>query len=289
MNKVKLYNIIEAIAFILVVATIVATIAAILSLLTTPAASAAEAQYVIATGKAGGGYDRRAQDMAERLKQRQMPTDILNLNGSDEISLAVCAKRAQIGIMQIDAIYARSLEGCTMKPVGVYGEKVAVLLFPPKSDMDELSDLNAQSAVMVDTIGSGTDLFWNTIVRIETGDDGSGDEWAKARIVNDLLELAMASATMGDVQALALVRKPDSPDIVRLLELGWTMGELWDKDINDLQFRGAELYESTKIEVRYGRSKARDYGYVVRSFIVVGNDVANGDKNAYAAIVKAAQ
>lgn len=288
MNKTKLYKIIETVALILLAAATVAAIAAMLSLIAKPAA-AAEAQYVIATGKAGGGYDKRAQDMAERLKQRQMLTDVINLNGSDEISLAVCGKRAQIGIMQIDAIYARSLEGCTMKPVGVYGEEVAVILFPPKSDMDELSDLTAQSAVMVDTIGSGSDLFWNTIVRIETGDDGSGDEWAKARVVNDPLELAVASATMGDVQALVLVRKPDSPDITRLLELGWTMGELWDKDVNDLQFRGAELYESAKIDIRYGASKARDYGYVVRSFIVVGNDVANGDRNAYAAIVKAAQ
>lgn len=288
MNKTKPYKIIEAVALILLAASIGIALAAMLSLIAKPAA-AAEAQYVIATGKAGGGYDRRAQDMAERLKQRQMLTDVINLNGSDEISLAVCGKRAQIGIMQIDAIYARSLEGCTMKPVGVYGEEVAVILFPPKSDMDELSDLTAQSAVMVDTIGSGSDLFWNTIVRIETGDDGSGDEWAKARVVNDPLELAVASATMGDVQALVLVRKPDSPDITRLLELGWTMGELWDKDVNDLQFRGAELYESAKIDIRYGASKARDYGYVVRSFIVVGNDVANGDRNAYAAIVKAAQ
>ena len=288
MNKTKLYKIIETVALILLAAATVAAIAAMLSLIAKPAA-AAEAQYVIAAGKAGGGYDKRAQDMAERLKQRQMLTDVINLNGSDEISLAVCGKRAQIGIMQIDAIYARSLEGCTMKPVGVYGEEVAVILFPPKSDMDELSDLTAQSAVMVDTIGSGSDLFWNTIVRIETGDDGSGDEWAKARVVNDPLELAVASATMGDVQALVLVRKPDSPDITRLLELGWTMGELWDKDVNDLQFRGAELYESAKIDIRYGASKARDYGYVVRSFIVVGNDVANGDRNAYAAIVKAAQ
>lgn len=288
MNKTKLYKIIETVALILLAAATVAALAAIISLISKPAA-AAEAQYVIATGKAGGGYDKRAQDMAERLKQRQMLTDVINLNGSDEISLAVCGKRAQIGIMQIDAIYARSLEGCTMKPVGVYGEEVAVILFPPKSDMDELSDLTAQSAVMVDTIGSGSDLFWNTIVRIETGDDGSGDEWAKARVVNDPLELAVASATMGDVQALVLVRKPDSPDITRLLELGWTMGELWDKDVNDLQFRGAELYESAKIDIRYGASKARDYGYVVRSFIVVGNDVANGDRNAYAAIVKAAQ
>lgn len=288
MNKTKLYKIIETVALILLAAATVAAIAAMLSLIAKPAA-AAEAQYVIATGKAGGGYDKRAQDMAERLKQRQMLTDVINLNGSDEISLAVCGKRAQIGVMQIDAIYARSLEGCTMKPVGVYGEEVAVILFPPKSDMDELSDLTAQSAVMVDTIGSGSDLFWNTIVRIETGDDGSGDEWAKARVVNDPLELAVASATMGDVQALVLVRKPDSPDITRLLELGWAMGELWDKDVNDLQFRGAELYESAKIDIRYGASKARDYGYVVRSFIVVGNDVANGDRNAYAAIVKAAQ
>lgn len=265
--------------FLLTTALILATLPAI-----------AEAPLIIAAGKPGGGYDARAKQIAERLMQRGMPTVVENKNGSDEISLAVCGGRADIGIMQIDAIYARALEGCTVKPVAVYGEEVALILFPPKSENDELSDLTAQDAVMVDTIGSGTDLFWRTAVSIEQGDDGTKDEWSQARIVNDPLELANASASMGDVDAVVLVRRGDSADIMRLLETGWTVGEMWDRDLDDLQFNDGPLYTSEKLSVMYaGGRKQAGWMYKVRSFIVVSTEVANGDRRAFAAITGAAQ
>ena len=242
----------------------------------------------IATGKQGGGYDRRAQEIAQRLEQRGIVAEAVNLNGSDEISLAVCQGRAQLGPMQIDAIYARALEGCTLKPVAVYGSEFAFLLLPPGSDADELEDLTAQSAVLVDTIGSGSDLFWRTVVKIETGDDGGNDEWASARVVNDPLELAHASATMGDISAVVLVRKPDSPDVTRLLDLGWTLGDLWDRDINDLQFNGQSLYASEKVRVVWGGKKATAYAYQVRSLIVASQQ-ATTDRQLFAAITAAAQ
>lgn len=250
----------------------------------------AETPLIIAAGKTGGGYDARAQQMAERLLQRGMPATVENKNGSDEISLAVCGGRADIGIMQIDAIYARAQEGCTMKPVAIYGEEVALILFPPKAEKDELSDLTAQDAVMVDTIGSGTDLFWRTAVSIEQGDDGTKDAWSQARIINDPLELANASASMGDIDAVVLVRKPDSKDISRLLELGWTIGEMWDRDLDDLQFNDGALYTSEKQTILYaGGRKQTGWLYKVRSFIVVSNDVATGDRRAFATITGAAQ
>jgi hypothetical protein len=263
-------------------------LSAAIALCATPAFT--DAALVIAAGKPGGGYDARAQQIAERLSQRGLTATVENKNGSDEISLAVCGGRADIGIMQIDAIYARALEGCTMKPVSVYGEEVAVILFPPDAENDALSDLTAQNAVMVDTIGSGTDLFWRTAVSIEQGDDGTKDEWSQARIVNDPLELAHASASMGDVDAVVLVRKPDSPDIFRLLELGWTVGEMWDRDIDDLQFNDGALYGSEKQGFLYagGRSQT-GWVYRVRSFIVVSNTVATGDRRTFATITGATQ
>lgn len=244
----------------------------------------------IATGKAGGGYDRRARQIEQRLEQRGVISTVINLNGSDEISLALCGGRANLGIMQIDAIYARSLEGCQMKAVGSYGAEAALLLFPPRSPHDELSDLGPGSAVMVDTIGSGTDLWWRTAVRIELGDDGSNDEWANARVVNDPLELANTSAEMGEIDAVVLVRKPDSADVQNLLGQGWTLGELWDRDINDLEFNGAPLYRSEKLKVAAPGSKTlKAWGYEVRSFIAVTRATADGDRAQFAAITAAAQ
>lgn len=255
-------------------------------LLATPAI----ADLSIATGKAGGGYDKRAREIGQRLAMRDETVSVTNMNGSDEISLALCANRADLGLMQIDALYTRAQEGCTLRPVADYGSEVAVLLFPPKSKIDALDELTASSTVMVDTIGSGSELFWRTIVAIENGEDGTKDEWAKAQVNTDPLELAGAAGGFGSVSALLLVRKPTSPDITRLLDLGWTMGELWDRDINDLQFNGQALYESaqTRIEDSAGK-RHKDYTYTVRSFVVATPAVADGDRARFGKIAAASQ
>lgn len=261
-----------------------------LAILFALAAFARAEPLLIATGKPGGGYDRRAIQIEQRLEQRGIEAQILNLNGSDEIALAVCAGRAALGIMQIDAIYARSLEGCQMKAVASYGSEVAVLLFPPRAKLDELSDLGPGSAVLVDTIGSGSDLFWRTLVKIETGEQGSGDGWAQARAVNDPLELANASAEMGEIHAVLLVRKPDSPDVQALLGQGWKVGELWDRNIDDLEFNGGKLYLSEKLTIPTpGGKTVKAWGYTVRSFVAVPRAVADGDRQRFAAITAAAQ
>lgn len=257
--------------------------------LLSPGAVSAE-PLVIAAGKPGGGYDRRALQIAERIEQRGLDAAVVNFAGSDEISLALCSGRAQLGILQIDAIYARSLEGCQMKAVASYGTEVALLLFPPRSPHDELSDLGPGSAILVDTIGSGSELFWRTIVRIETGEDGSNDEWAMARAVNDPVELANASAEMGEIHAVLLVRKPDAADVQALLGQGWTLGELWDRDVDDLAFNGGPLYlsEEKKIPLPGGKT-VWEWVYGVRSFIAVPQAVATGDRQLFAAITAAAQ
>lgn len=277
---------IRSLNFLVIVALAIAVSLAVLI----PALAFAE-PLSIAAGKPGGGYDRRAIQISQRLEQRGIDATIVNLNGSDEISLALCAGRADLGIMQIDAIYARSLEGCQMKAIASYGSEVALLIFPPRSPHDELSDLGPSSAILVDTIGSGTDLFWRTIVKIENGENGSGDDWAQARAVNDQLALANASAEMGEVQAVLLVRKPDSPDVQALLGQGWTLGELWDRNIDDLEFNGSSLYlsEELKVPTPGGKKIIREWGYIVRSFVSVQRAVADGDRNRFAAITAAAQ
>lgn len=78
------------------------------------------------------------------------------MNGSEEISLTVCRDAAQIGIMQIDAIYARSNEGCDLKAIGSYGDEVAMFLAPPRAKTSDLDDLSASNVIGVDTIGSGS-------------------------------------------------------------------------------------------------------------------------------------
>lgn len=233
------------------------------------------AEITIATGKAGGGYDAASQTLGMRLSQRGHDVSVVNLNGSDEISLALCSGQANVGYMQIDAMYARALDGCSLTPAGIYGVEHAVLLVPNKSKIDELSDFSASTRVLVDTIGSGTELFWRTIVKIETGDQGSNSGWAKAKAVNEPLSSANTLADFRDIDAVLMVRTLDSKDIAKLIDLGWKMVELWDKDINDLKYNGKPLYESSEVKGRTSNGqKFKGYVYAVRSYVVTTTDRA---------------
>jgi TRAP-type uncharacterized transport system substrate-binding protein len=225
--------------------------------LTTPALAE---PLIIGAGKSGGGYDNAAQKLATRLSQRNTDAVVSNFNGSDEITLALCQKTADIGYSQIDAIYARGQEGCFLKPIGIYGVEYGQIWFPPKSDFDELEDLDGTARILVDTIGSGSELFWNTITDIEMGDDGSKDEWASATAVFEPIDMAPTLGSFGEIDAVIMVRKPGSNDAKFLEEQGWQQGWLYDKDINDLMFNDVPLYESDR----------NSASYAVRSFLVSG-------------------
>lgn len=232
--------------------------------------AAFSAEFTIATGKEGGGYDAAARTAATKLAQRGHVVEIENLNGSDEITLAVCSGRAVAGFTQIDAMDARAKEGCTLRPVADYGSgEIAVILFPPDSGMDSLDDLTSADGVLVDTIGSGTALFWDTIVAIENGPDGNGSAWAEAKPIFDDVTMAEPLANFGDVQAVVMVQTIDSSKISNLLDRGWKLGELWDKDINDYQFNGKPLYASEKLSITSTSRKHKGYVYAVASFAVV--------------------
>ena len=215
---------------------------------------------IIGAGKAGGGYDTAAQKLATRLFQRNTDAVVSNYNGSDEITLALCQKAADIGYAQIDAIYARGQEGCFLKPIGIYGTEYATIWFPPKSSDNELEDLDSSHKVLVDTIGSGSELFWNTIVGIEQGEEGSSDPWSSAQPVYEPVDMAPTLGSFGEIDALLIVRKPGSADFDYLQEAGWELGWIYDKDINDLMFNDVSLYESD----------SNYQTYEVRSFLVSG-------------------
>lgn len=255
-------------------------------------ATAATSQEVrIAVGQAGRGYEARGLEIGQRLSQRGYEAWVDNYEGSDAISLAVCGDRATIGIMQIDAIYARSEENCALKTVGTYGNEYAFLLFPPQSKNNELSDLGEGDKVLVDTIGSGTELFWRTIVGIETGDKGNKSKWSKATPVHDLTMLADTLAQAGDVDALLMVGIPTNDEVLGLLEKGWELGELYDKDINDMQYRGSSLYQTETVEIKVpGKWRAlKNDAYVVPSFIVIKEGLATSDRKLYGDVVAASQ
>jgi TRAP-type uncharacterized transport system substrate-binding protein len=234
------------------------------------------APVVIAAGMQGGGYDKFAKTMAQRLGQRGYDSvSVTNNNGSDAITLAACNAKADVWIAQVDAIYTRYQEGCALAPVADYGTEYAVMLVPPKSPISELSDITGNDTIATDGVGSGTELFWKTIVSIENGDNGSKDEWAKAKTMESSPELLNTMANFGDIQAAILVRKLDSEHIKMLLNQGWAMVELWDKDINDEEFNNLPLYESTEATVNFTKGADDNWVYAVRSFVGVSKKHAD--------------
>lgn len=259
-------------SFVLATALALAATAGIAQDKTTP--------VTIAAGMQGGGYDKFAKAMSTRMAQRGYTNvSVNNNNGSDAITLAACTGKADVWIAQVDAIYTRYQEGCVLAPVADYGTEVAVLLVPPNSDIEELSDITEKDHVATDGIGSGTELFWKTIVAIENGDKGSKDEWSRAGMVESSPDMLNTMANFGDIQAAVLVRKKDSDHIKVLLNQGWTIAELWDKDINDETFNNLPLYDSVEETFSASKKDYENWVYTVRSF--VGVSKAYADNRAF--------
>lgn len=241
------------------------------------ATSAAFADATIAVGQTGRGYEAFGKDMAIRISDRIKAVTV-NYDGSDSISKAVCDGKAEVGITQIDGIYARQAEGCKLKVAGIYGTEYAYLMFPPGSAFDELSDLTANSKVQVDTVGSGTDLFWHTIVGIENGPDGNKSGWQLAEPVNDISSLAQSNAAVGAVDAVLFVAGPNSADVRALYDAGWTLASFYDKDLNDLMFNGDSLYPIAPAVIAdtggvFSGDVSND-SFAVRSFVVLNQEAA---------------
>ncbi len=240
-----------------------------LTLLASPAfAQVSPPPITIYTGGEGGGYDARAQVLAQRLAQRGVETRIENMNGSDEITLAACRDPNSMWIAQIDALYVREMrDGCYLVELGLYGDESAAIFFPDGSRLNELSDLDETHTVLVDRIGSGSDLAWSTMVSIEQ-EHGRSNAWTNVTIEYGSVRRASALATRGTIDAVFLVRTPGSDDFTRLMQAGWDLGEMYDRDIDDLDYGAKPLYERVDLRLVNARGRAdQERAYLVPSFI----------------------
>lgn len=229
----------------------------------TALASAASAEtFRLLAGREGGGYHNTMTVLATRLQQRGYEGVVENLPGSEAITLAACASTEAnvLWIAQADAVWRRLQEGCALAELAVTTNEQAFLMVPPDSRINELSDLNEEHGVLVDNVGSGSELTWLTMAGFER-EHGNQSSWASARAVNDSPLRAPALAANGAIHAVMLVRAPGSDDLARLVSQGWEYAEFYDRHLNDLEFNGRSLYEST-----YNR-QAREYTYVVSTFI----------------------
>lgn len=235
-----------------------------------PAATLAADPITIYAGQKNGGYDKAAKKMATRLGQHGVPAVIENKAGSDDITLAACSVNEEataVWIAQADALWKREQKGCVLPILSEYGDEMAMLLFPPKSKLHDLHDLTSDHSVFVGKVGSGFELTFSTMQKIEK-EHGRKDAWSDAQ-KSDISQIkrATAMASRGEIHAALLVMKPTDKRLVKLLETGWSLGELNDKDINDLKFGDSPLYERVWLKVKAGDKVHKNYAYRVRSFI----------------------
>ena len=262
------------------------TLAAVTALLSLPAHADGVTIY---TGAEGGGYDGKAREIAQRLEQRGLSPVIQNRKGSDDITLQACSSdNPAVWIAQKDALYKREIQdGCPLVDLVLYGKEYAMIFFPPESDQNELSDLSASDTVLIDRVGSGSELAWRNMAAIEK-EHGRGNEWSDAQTATKSVKRATSMASRGTVQAVFLVRTLNSADVTSLLEQGWELGEMYDRDINDLEWNGAPLYEAEKVTLTLNGKKAgKDWAYVIPSYIGTTAAVERGDEDTFEAILSA--
>lgn len=243
------------------------------------------------TGGEGGGYDAASRNIAERLEQRSHTVEIENRNGADDITLQACgADKPAMWIAQKDALYQREmLDGCFLPELAIYGTEYAMIFFPPDSRIDELDELDANSTILVDRIGSGSELTWKTMVSIEQ-QHGRSNDWSEATLDYSSYGRAPSMASRGTIQAVFMVRTLQSNDVTRLLTAGFELGYLYDKDINDLEWNGQPLYEAEKVAIiREGRRVGRNWAYIVPSLIGTNEATERNFPDLFDAMISAAQ
>lgn len=228
----------------------------------------------IATGVSGGGYDKDTKIKSAMLAQSGFDVTVTNMNGSDEISKSLCLGQNNMGWVQLDVMWKRSNEGCNLTPVADYGFEYAMILFPPKSDLRDLGDLNESHTILIGTVGSGPNVTFNNMKSIELGENGSKTKWAFVNTENLPFEAAAGLANAKQIDAIFLTHKVDSKILLNLLDKGWIFGSLYDKDIDDQLYRDEPLYESLSLCIK-GKKEKCNYVYKVPTVIAVNDDIAN--------------
>lgn len=242
-----------------------------IALFAAAATTASAADYKIGTGRDGGGYDKRTDLFVQQVSDFESA----NFAGSEDIARAVCTdNEIVLGIAQIDAIKQMEDEGCSLETVGIYPAQEYAIYMYPDGGPSSLDKLDASNKVLVGEAGSGTALFWRTIVGIENGPDGNKSAWSTAGTEFAPYALANTRAVEGRLDAAILVTSEDSKDIQMLLSQGWNVGELDDKDINDFQFRRSNLYERSSIVIDHPSkwSDIKEDAIEVRSFWIANPD-----------------
>jgi hypothetical protein len=213
--------------------------------------SAQAADVTLCAGRQGGGYDGIMRSVAAELERKGNTVTVLNLGGSEDILDNLNAGKCSFGPAQADIFYKKNKESpgglAKVVPVDVLYNEAMQMVCSASSGYDELSDLQAGDGIIVDVIGSGSSLTWDNMVAIEK-EYGNGSSWAAATPSYSPLDEAGAALALGQAKCAFGVGKVPIDWMKGILDRGGTLSEVYDKDINDLEFNGASLYEPVNVD-----------------------------------------
>lgn len=218
--------------------------------------TAGAAEVTLCAGRQGGGYDGIMRSVGAELERKGHTVTVLNLAGSEDILDNLNGGKCSFGPAQGDIFYKKNKESpgslAKVVPVDVLYNEAMQLVCSEASGYDELDDIQAGDAVIVDVIGSGSSLSWENMVAIEK-EYGNGSYWAQATPTYSPLDEAGGAIALGQAKCAFGVGKVPIDWAKGLLERGGVLSEVYDKDINDLEFNGSSLYQTVNVDVE-------DYG-----------------------------
>lgn len=207
----------------------------------------------LCAGRAGGGYDATMRTIAAELERQGVDVEVANLDGSEAILNGIVDGTCDYGPAQKNVHYLMSKQSgaVTSKavPVSLLYNEVVTMMCSKDSGYDELSDLKEGDGVIVNVIGSGSALTWESMVAVET-EFGNGSAWIKATPIYTPLDEAMASISLGQAKCAIGVGSVPISWAKEMNEQGAVVGWVYDKDLNDLEYAGSSLYE--EVRVPYG-------------------------------------
>ena len=234
--------------------------------------------FKIGAGKKGGGYDGAARGIASQLNSFGTPTEVVNMNGSDALSLALCSEQLDAAPFQLDAEFLRG-EQCAFDDRMLYGGEYVMLFVPEDSKKNELHDFGEGDTFFTGPEGSGA---WVSLkaMQIIDREHGQSNEWTKVQPAAFDDYRTFKRAIRKGADAVLVTNKANADIVIALVDAGYELADLKDRDLNDAvsSVTGKSVYKREKIKIKTpSGNKAKGYALKVESFFFTnaGDDEAN--------------
>lgn len=245
------------------------------ALMSTALLSPAMAQskdITLCAGSVGRNYDSVMKSIASELTNRGYNVTIRNLGGSEDILRNLDAGTCDYGPAQKDIHYKMSKDdssfSATITPLVALYNEAMTMFCTADSGIDELSDFDDKTTVIVDTIGSGSALTWQNMIDVET-EYGNKSSWINAKTLFTPLDEAQASMSLGEADCAFGVGAVPSNWAKTLEGAGDTLAWVYDKDLNDLTVGKSSLYPS--VRVPYGAYTHKFDTYAIPAILFRSN------------------